>query len=168
MEHRYHRAERRIKHHIHRDNQSLESLLPNYIVTSLSDSLIGNNYPMYSDTSLYDSDTGELQHMGKKTVILEVDGKYYKAVIHSQIDDLVKLKDDIFGALIPAFILLALGIVAFNYLLSGYFFRPFNKILGLMKTYEVGQKTPIGLNLITRILKNLLNIWRMKFKHLYP
>ncbi len=144
MEHRYHRAERRIKHHIHRDNQSLESLLPNYIVTSLSDSLIGNNYPMYSDTSLYDLDTGELQHMGKKTVILEVDGKYYKAVIHSQIDDLVKLKDDIFGALIPAFILLALGIVAFNYLLSGYFFRPFNKILGLMKTYEVGQKTPIN------------------------
>ena len=49
------------------------------------------------------------------------------------------MKGDIFGALIPAFILLALSVVLFNYLLAGYFFKPFNKILGLMKDYKIGQ-----------------------------
>lgn len=143
MEYRYNRAERRIRHHIHRNKESLDALLPNYKITLVTDDYQENRYPIYSDTTLFDTTTAELQHMGEKTVILEVDSLYYKAIIKSPMDDLVKLKDDIFGALIPAFILLALAIVIFNYLLSGYFFRPFNKILGSMKTYDVGQKTPI-------------------------
>jgi two-component system OmpR family sensor kinase len=143
MEHRYNRAEHRIKRHIKRGSRPLEQLLPNYIVTLLSDTLASNNYPVYSDTVMYDAETDETHYMGKKIVILELEGKYYKAVIHSEMDDLINLKDDIFGALIPAFILLAISIVAFNYILSGYLFRPFNKILGIMKIYTVGQRNAI-------------------------
>jgi signal transduction histidine kinase len=100
-------------------------------------------YPAYSDTLIYSPEADEMQYFRQKSTILTVNGDYYKAVITKPVDDFLKLRDDIFGALIPAFILLAGGIVLFNYLLSGYFFRPFNKILGVMKTYTVGQKTDI-------------------------
>jgi len=143
MEHRYHRAEHRIKRHIKRVNRPLEQLLPKYIVTTLDDTLKADNYPVYSDTVMYDEETDETHYMGKKTLILNVDENFYKAVIHSEMDDLINLKDDIFGALIPAFILLAVGIVVFNYFLSGYLFRPFNKILEVMKTYTIGRNEAV-------------------------
>jgi signal transduction histidine kinase len=56
---------------------------------------------------------------------------------------MLRLRNDIFGALIPAFIALALGIVGFNYLMSGYFFRAFNKILDTMRTYKIGDKNEL-------------------------
>jgi signal transduction histidine kinase len=142
LERRFKRVEDRIQRHIEADKPPGEAS-SSAKVSLLADIPPADTYPVYSDTLIYSAEADEMQYYRQKTTILIVNGDHYKAVITKPVDDFLKLRDDIFGSLIPAFILLAGGIVLFNYLLSGYFFRPFNKILGLMKTYSVGQKTNI-------------------------
>ena len=74
-----------------------------------------------------------------KTIIVQAEGRYYKAVMRKSIEDFARFRDDIIGSVLPAFILLTIAIVLFNYLLSGYLFRPFNRILNQMKGYQAGQ-----------------------------
>ena len=100
-----------------------------------------DRYPTYTDTLIYDPATEEMRRYRKKTSISEMNGQYYRLVLTLPVDDFYRLKEDIFRTLIPAFILLAVGIVGFNYLLSGYLIRPFNRILDQMKTYNMGQKS---------------------------
>ncbi len=99
--------------------------------------------PVYSDTVIYNSGVDEMQRFRKKTIFFRVHDAGYRAILLLPVGDFLKLRDDIFGSLIPAFIFLAMGIVLFNYLLSGYFFRPFNRILDIMKTYKVGRGSGI-------------------------
>lgn len=142
LERRFKRVEERIQKHIEA-GKSPEEASSSARVFSLAEIPPADAYPAYSDTLIYSAEADEMLYYRQKSIILTVNGGTYKAVITKPVDDFLKLRDDIFGALIPAFILLAGGIVLFNYLLSGYFFRPFNKILGMMKTYTVGQKTNI-------------------------
>ena len=102
-----------------------------------------NKYPVISDTTIYDSELDVNRAYKKKVTIINVDDKYYKLTMTKLIDDFMRLREDIFGSLIPAFILLAVSFVIFSYLLSGYYFRPFNKILELMRTYKVGQRRDV-------------------------
>lgn len=142
LENRFKRSEERIQRHIE-SGKPLEKASSSAEVLLLAEPPPPNVYPVYADTLIYNSDADEMQFFRKKTTILTAAGRHYKAAITKPVDDFLKLRDDIFGALVPAFILLAGGIVLFNYLLSGYFFRPFNKILELMKIYTVGQKSDI-------------------------
>lgn len=142
LDRRFKRVEERIQKHIEAGE------LPEEASSSARVSLMhgvpaAGVRPIYSDTLIHSSETDEMLYFRQKTTVLYMNGAYYKVVITKPVDDFLKLRDDIFGALIPAFILLAGGIVLFNYVLSGYFFRPFNKILGMMKIYTVGQKTEI-------------------------
>jgi signal transduction histidine kinase len=89
--------------------------------------------------------------------VIEIEGEYYKISMIKSVEDFLRLKDDIFESLIPAFIILAIGIVLFNYLLSGYYFRAFNKILNTMKTYKIGK----GENL-TRVKTNTVEFNKMQ------
>ncbi|MCK5344260.1 MAG: HAMP domain-containing histidine kinase, partial [Candidatus Heimdallarchaeota archaeon] len=79
-----------------------------------------------------------MQLFRKKTIVFEEQGTFYQLVITKSLQDFYRLKNDIFGALIPAFIILAVAIILFNSLLSGSLFKPFNKILSQMRTYKVG------------------------------
>ncbi len=99
-----------------------------------------SRYPVYSDTLIEFQDLDEVHRARKKTIIIPTDARMYRVEIFRPIEDMLKLRDDIFGALIPAFIALALGVVGFNYLMSGYFFRAYNKILDAMRTYKIGEK----------------------------
>ena len=93
----------------------------------------------YADTVFIQAGTEHLQHFRKKTMFREIGGRFYRLEILSSIEEFERFRDDIFGSIIPAFVLLALGIVGFNFLLSGYLFRPFNRILSQMKNYQTGQ-----------------------------
>ena len=138
LEERFGKTERKIYHHILRGD-SLEKVSHFGVIKPLADLPDTNNYPVFSDTTIYDEDLDLERVYKKKTTIIEAGGKYYEITILRSIDDFMRLREDIFGSLIPAFILLAVSFVVFSYLLSGYYFRPFNKILELMKTYKVGQ-----------------------------
>lgn len=94
----------------------------------------------YNDTLIANTESAEKEIFRKKTYFLEHDNSWYKVSILKSIGDFYRLRDDIFEALIPAFFILAFSIVLFNYFLSGYFFKPFNKILNHMRAYKVGQK----------------------------
>lgn len=94
----------------------------------------------YSDTLITDSEITERDFFRKKTFYMEQDGSFYKVSILKSIGDFYRLRDDIFEALLPAFFVLVIVIVVFNYFLSGYFFKPFNLILNHMRAFKVGQK----------------------------
>lgn len=139
LQHRFRKSESRIQHYI-RAGKPLERLP--YDITRLQ-TPPPNAFPIYADTLIYNAELDEELRYRKKISVVEVDGRYYKAEILKSVDDFLRLRDDIFGALIPAFGLLALGIVTFNFFLSGYLFKSFNRILESMKTYKVGQRTGI-------------------------
>jgi len=96
-------------------------------------------FPQYTDTVMVNPYSDEQERYRRKTTIIQTDSLTYKATFTESIEDYLRLKDDIYGSLIPAFILLAVAIVVFNILLSGILFRPFNAILETMRTYKVGQ-----------------------------
>ena len=142
LEHRFGYSEHRTKRYI-KAKKDLSRLKSNPNVILLPNKPDISAYPVYSDTLIYNADLEEMQHFRKKTIVFEANGDYYKLTMIKGMEDFYRFKDNIFEALIPAFILLALVIVLFNYLMSGYFFQPFNKILGQMKTYKVSEKVSI-------------------------
>jgi len=140
LDHRFRKSESRIQRYVEA-GKPLESLP--YQITHLPERPPTNVFPLYSDTLIYNAELDEALRYRKKISVVEVEGQYFRAEILKSVDDFLRLRDDIFGALIPAFGLLALGIVMFNVFLSGYLFKSFNRILELMKTYKVGQRTEI-------------------------
>jgi signal transduction histidine kinase len=96
-------------------------------------------FPNYSDTLIQREERENPELYRKKEILSEIDGSYYLISMVQNIGDFKRLQDDILEGLIPAFIILALFIVLFNFFLSGYFFKPFNKILKQMKDYRVGK-----------------------------
>ncbi len=138
LEHRFKRMERRIKWSIGADK--LDKFQSSFIQITPVSEPPDRSFPVSTDTLIHNTDLDELQHFRKKTTLLEVDGAYYTITLLKSMDDFVRLRDDIFEGLIPAFIVLAVTIVLFNFLLSGVLFRPFNEILYQMKTFKIGQK----------------------------
>ncbi len=143
LENRFRRYARHIEHHI-QAGKGIDRLPPSVRIWRLASPADPSAYPAYSDTLIYNAEMDELQRFRKKTILLNIEGHFYRVEMVKAVEDFLRLRDDIFGSLIPAFILLALGIVLFNYLLSGYFFRPFNKILDVMKTYKVGRNKTVS------------------------
>ena len=142
LEHRFNRMEHYIKHRLE-EGEKLNDLPRSIELTALKELPDTTIYPQYSDTLLYNSETEEMQRFKKKTTILEADDQYYLLEMTRYFGDFYELKNEIFSALIPAFVLLAIVLVLFNYALSGYFFKPFNRILGQMDSYEVGKHRQI-------------------------
>jgi len=142
LAHRFNYVEKKVRRQISAGNP--EEKLPSSAVLSgvaAKPDLARN--PLYSDTLIYNADTEEMQLYRKKTIFFEQEGNYYKLEITKSLEDFYRLKNAIFGALIPAFIILAIAIILFNSLLSGSLYKPFNKILTQMRTYKVGSGTAI-------------------------
>ncbi|MEA2106824.1 MAG: HAMP domain-containing sensor histidine kinase [Bacteroidota bacterium] len=98
-----------------------------------------SDYPRYSDTLIYIDEINEEQLHRKKSVIVEANGKSYLLEMLINIDDFTKLKSDVAGRIVPAFIILALVIVLFTTFLSGFLFQPFYRILSHIDRYKVGK-----------------------------
>lgn len=142
LESKFNNTEERLKHHISKGRE-IESLQRYAEIKPLVIIPDTDYYPVFSDTTIYDAELEIERTYKKKTAIINVNGRYYEVTIIRLIEDFMRLREDIFGSLIPAFILLAVSFVIFSYLLSGYYFRPFNKILELMRIYKVGQKSDV-------------------------
>lgn len=120
----------------------------------------------YSDTLITDSDIAEKDFFRKKTFYVEQEGSFFKVSIIKSIGDFYRLRDDIFEALLPAFFLLAVIIVVFNYFLSGYFFKPFNMILNHMRAFKVGQKNPEHVETSTTEFIRMQNLFSRMVKRI--
>lgn len=136
---KFERIERGVKYHIKKDDFPEKGGKDNIKYVKYDEKPKLSDYPVYSDTVIHNETLDEHQRSRKKVNVLEIEGNFYRVSMVKSVEDFLRLKDDIFASLIPAFIILALGIVAFNYLLSGYYFRAFNKILNRMKTYKIGK-----------------------------
>jgi signal transduction histidine kinase len=75
----------------------------------------------------------------KKITYLTVEGTPYKLVMTKEADELYRFKDDVYHIVLPIFIILVVAIFLSNYLLSGYLFDPFRRILKQMAFYRIGQ-----------------------------
>jgi signal transduction histidine kinase len=142
LEHRYNHTERKIRRQIEEENSPVK-IPNNTVLTKLTYTSDLPTEPVYSDTLFFNSEAEEMQLYRKKTTIFEVGGGYYKLSITKSLQDFYRLKNDIFGALIPAFVFLAIAIILFSSFLSGSLFKPFNKILSQMRTYKVGSEAGI-------------------------
>jgi len=107
-----------------------------------------STFPIYKDSLIQNEERESKLLYRKKTTFIDVDGRFFKVEMIQNISDFNRLQSDILGSLIPAFIILAIVIVLFNYFLSGYFFNPFNKILNQIKNYEVGKGSSVP-NILT-------------------
>jgi signal transduction histidine kinase len=111
-----------------------------YIDITLLDSAKNyTDYPRYTDTLIYIEELDEQQIHRKKSVIIEANGKAYLIHMLININDFTKLKSDVAGRIVPAFIILALVIVLFTTFLSGFLFQPFYRILSHIDHYKVGK-----------------------------
>ncbi len=159
LNHRYWFHEKKIEYKINhgRDIKSV----PHFIsITELDSTLAKSIKPSYQDTLIYNEDLDVFKTNRIKTTKIKAKPGYYKVSIMLDIDDYLKLKNNIFGALIPAFILLSIGIVLFNFLSSGLFFRPFNRILHQMSIYHVGQRSSISkINTSTSEFKKMQDLY---------
>lgn len=107
------------------------SLLPD-----VSDTI---NYPRYKDTLIFIDDLAEDQLHREKLCIIKANNTYYLIGMVVNINDFTKLQRDIANRILPSFIILALTIILFSTLMSGYLFNPFHRILSQMNKYKVGK-----------------------------
>lgn len=124
-------------------------------------------FPVYTDTLMTNPYTDAREQFRRKSTLLQVNDTTYQATFTKSIEDYLRLRDDIYGSLIPAFILLAVGIVGFNLLLSRSIFRPFNTILDTMKTYSVGGDTAVKpVQTSTREFNRMQRLFRQMLKRI--
>ncbi|KAA3605849.1 MAG: sensor histidine kinase [Calditrichaeota bacterium] len=142
LDYRFSKEERKISHFI-KKGKRVHLLKPYSSVLSVENSSAEDFSPVYCDTLLLNIHTEEIEHYRKKITVINVNGKNYKLQMMKSIEDFDKLRNNIFALIIPAFILLAVGIVCFNFFLSGFLFQPFNRILAQMQSYQTGQKIHI-------------------------
>jgi len=142
-EHDFRKTAEQISRELNR-RRDFDRFSPNIQVTPIEwGSIDPEQYPIYNDTTVYVSFLDETHRARQKVVLLREDRQLYEVSMIINIEDYARFRDDIFETMLPAFIILASGIVLFNYLMSGYFFRPFNKILAAMKSYQIGRNSDI-------------------------
>lgn len=97
-------------------------------------------YPIYRDSLIFNQDMGEYHLYKLKTVLLKVDSDVFEYTIRLNIDDFTRFKIGLLKTTKQAFIILALAIVLFSFLLSGLLLTPFHRILQQMNEYKIGKK----------------------------
>ena len=127
--------------HVHRYLQETDSV-KNFrstklvLLNEISDTA---KYPVYKDTLLYIEELEQNQLHRQKTSVIEANGKFYMVSMIVNINDFTKLQKDIAHRIFPSFIILALTIILFSALMSGYLLNPFHRILLQMNRYKVGK-----------------------------
>lgn len=111
------------------------------VFENIADSTI---YPQYKDTLIYIEELETYELHREKSVIIKGKTDFYLVEMVVNIDDFTKLKKDVAARIVPSFILLALLIIVFSALLSGFLLKPFHKILVQMNKYKVGKGSEIN------------------------
>ncbi|NOX87836.1 MAG: HAMP domain-containing histidine kinase [Calditrichaeota bacterium] len=142
VEKRFNKYQRRLERHF-KANPDLRHLPPTIKIKLIGDSLAKNFKPVIKDTLIYNENIDDYMHYRKKITAINLGNRNYRVEFLARVEDYYNLRDDFLAALIPVFFVLALGVIIFNYFLSGFLFKPFNQILNVMKTYKVGQGTPL-------------------------
>lgn len=99
--------------------------------------------PVYKDTLVYDSFHEKDSYLRIKEVVIIEKGKAFKLKMYTRLDEFLILKDAVAKVIIPVFVILAGIVVIINFALSGFFLKPFYKILEQVKTYKVGRKNQL-------------------------
>ncbi|MFW6094817.1 MAG: sensor histidine kinase [Bacteroidota bacterium] len=116
--------------------------------------------PTYQDTTIYNEQTEEDETFRKKTTYTTIDGEHYKVEISKEAGELYNFRDDVFQIIMPIFGLMVVIIVLANYLLSGYFFGPFRKIMKEMASYKLGKANTIqGIQTTTHEFQELIKLY---------
>lgn len=137
LENRFHHREHRLKYILKHEPEKFRN--SSYAHISQVKKIPENFKPYYTDTVMVNEHTQRENIYRKKTTMLTVDGKHYKVEMTKEADELYRFKDDVFHIVLPVFLILAMAILLANYILSGYLFDPFRRILRQMATYKIGQ-----------------------------
>jgi len=137
LENRFHHREHRIKHILKHEPEKFGN--SSYAHINQVKDKPDDFEPYYTDTVMVNEHTQRENIYRKKTTILTVDGKHYKVEMTKEADELYRFRDDVFHIVLPVFLILAIAILLANYMLSGYLFDPFRRILRQMASYKIGQ-----------------------------
>jgi len=99
--------------------------------------------PVYKDTLLYNFFLEKKINIRIKEIVLKHENEAYKVKLCTRLDDFFILKGTVAKVIIPVFVVLAGIVVIINFVLSGFFLKPFYKILEQVKTYKVGKKNDL-------------------------
>jgi len=137
LENRFHHREHRIEYILKHEADKFRN--SSYAHVQEVDKVPGGFEPFYSDTVMLNEHTRRENIYRKKTTYMTVEGKHYKVEMTKEADELYRFKDDVFHIVLPVFLMLALAILLANYILSGYLFEPFQRILRQMASYKIGK-----------------------------
>ena len=111
------------------------------VLGNISDTI---KFPQYKDTLIYIEELETFELHREKLVVIKGKTDFYLVEMVVNIDDFTNLKQDVASRIVPSFILLALLIIVFSALLSGFLLKPFHKILAQMNKYKVGKGSEIN------------------------
>ncbi len=142
VEKRFTKYERRVKKHLKRESKPHH--LPAFLkLRPVTEEFASSFTPHIKDTTIYNESIDENMRYRKKRSIIKSGNRFYLLESIVRVEDFYQLRDDLLAGLVPLFIVLAIGLILFNYYLSGYFFKPFNQILHQMKIYKVGRSSVV-------------------------
>ena len=137
LENRFQHRERYIEHKLEHEPRKMQD--DDFARVKKVESIPENFHPVYTDTVMVNKQTQRENIYRKKTTYLTVNGTHYRLEMTKEADELYGFRDDVFHIVLPVFIILALAIFLTNYVLSGYLFDPFRRILKQMSQYRIGQ-----------------------------
>lgn len=100
-------------------------------------------FPAYKDTTMHDPFMEKESVYRIKEVVIKYEDTIYQLKMIIGLDEFIILKEAVAKVFIPVFIILAAIVVLINFALSGFFLKPFYKILEQIKTYKVGNKNKL-------------------------
>ena len=137
LENRFQHRERYIEHKLEHEPRKMQD--DDFARVKKVEGIPENFHPVYTDTVMVNKQTQRENIYRKKTTYLTVNGTHYRLEMTKEADELYGFRDDVFHIVLPVFIILALAIFLTNYVLSGYLFDPFRRILKQMSQYRIGQ-----------------------------
>jgi signal transduction histidine kinase len=113
-------------------------------------------YPVYRDTTLSISQVEETILFRIKTVLVDSEKGVFQYTMYKNINDFDVFRQGVMRTIMNTFVILTLVLTLFSLFLSGFLFRPFHKILGIMDRYEVGDGIEVpDVNTTTAEFKNM-------------
>ena len=137
LENRLQHRERFIEHKLKEEPNKFKN--SDFALVKQVETIPEDFHPIYTDTVMMNENTQRENIYRKKTTYLTVEGTHYKVEMTKEADELYHFRDDVFHIVLPVFIILVVAIFLTNYLLSGYLFDPFRRILKQMSLYRIGK-----------------------------
>jgi signal transduction histidine kinase len=142
LENRFQHREHWIKHMLEKEPDKLQR--SSQVQVKQVQEIPENDEPVFTDTVMTNEHTQRKNIYRKKTTYMTAGDRHYRVEMTKEADELYRFRDDVFHIVLPVFIALVVVLFLTNYLLSGYLFKPFQKILRQMANYRIGESGSIG------------------------